>query len=411
MNSKSIRTKLPPFPKIYTSAIGWTLLDLLIACRSICLKDKSSCLLERMLKKEYCLSEIIITDLGRNALKLALKATSIEKQSKVMIPSIVCPTVIESVLAVGYTPVLCDVDFNLHASVRTISQCYWKHNQKIKILIIPHIYNLNAPIDEIECWCRANNVILIDDAAQAVGSKYKSALLGTYGDMGIVSFGPYKNLGSSRGGAVLFKNAAFAKNIKKNFFLEESNYSIVKRIIICRIKYHNTFRFLFFRAKKIIKSPKNNTIKRRILGENKSNKKFFSMSKIERLLAARLITRSKSIFLERKKTTASVLNKIKNLKHIRAIDSQNRPYIRLPLILAEGLSVEKVINYLRDSNIEAERIYRPLHFYEKYKKYATHPLPNSEKLWRSTILVPNPFRYAETGIMKLIITIKKIILI
>ena len=69
-------------------------------------------------------------------------------------------------------------------------------NKHIKALIIVHVFGFPAKINEIKKICRKYNIYLIEDAAEAVGSFYNKKHLGTFGDMGILSFNGNKTITS-----------------------------------------------------------------------------------------------------------------------------------------------------------------------------------------------------------------------
>lgn len=80
-------------------------------------------------------------------------------------------------------------------------------------IIITHLYGKSCQIEEIVELCKRFDVPLIEDCAQALGSRYNGQLLGTFGDVGIFSFGKFKNLTSFFGGAIITKNGDLESKI------------------------------------------------------------------------------------------------------------------------------------------------------------------------------------------------------
>ena len=72
-----------------------------------------------------------------------------------------------------------------------------------KALILVHLYGMPARLDRIMDICNQYGITLIEDAAEALGSKFKGRQLGTYGRMGVISFNGNKIITTSSGGALL----------------------------------------------------------------------------------------------------------------------------------------------------------------------------------------------------------------
>lgn len=78
-----------------------------------------------------------------------------------------------------------------------------KLGKKPKACIVVHLYGMPAQIDRIASICRLYDIVLIEDAAEALGSTYQGKALGTWGDFGILSFNGNKIITTSGGGALV----------------------------------------------------------------------------------------------------------------------------------------------------------------------------------------------------------------
>ncbi len=78
--------------------------------------------------------------------------------------------------------------------------------KKPKAIILVHLYGMPAKIDEIAAISKKYGIILIEDAAEALGSTYKGKKCGTFGDYGVLSFNGNKIITTSGGGALVCKN-------------------------------------------------------------------------------------------------------------------------------------------------------------------------------------------------------------
>jgi perosamine synthetase len=86
--------------------------------------------------------------------------------------------------------------------------------KKLKALIVVHVYGFASQIEEINKICRKFNIILIEDSAEAIGTFCKNKHLGTFADIGILSFNGNKTIAAGGAGAILTKRKKIAKKLK-----------------------------------------------------------------------------------------------------------------------------------------------------------------------------------------------------
>ena len=145
---------------------------------------------------------------GTDALLLVLMAKGIGPGDAVICPTFTFCATAEVAALLGATPVLADVDaatFNLDPkSVERAIATAKKAGLKPKAIIPVDLFGLSADHDAIGAIARAENLFILDDAAQAFGANYKGRRLGTCGLATATSFFPAKPLGAyGDGGAVL----------------------------------------------------------------------------------------------------------------------------------------------------------------------------------------------------------------
>lgn len=165
--------------------------------------------LAAMHNRKYCK----IVSRGTTAIYLALKALD-SKKTKVVMPAIQCMSPANATLYAGLGPVYCDVslkDFNMCS--KDLKDILEKKGN-IRAVLLPHIYGQPADLDIIINLTRKYNVPLIEDAAQALGGRYKGNPLGSFGEFSILSFGHTKILDAGGGGAILFDRKVYADMIK-----------------------------------------------------------------------------------------------------------------------------------------------------------------------------------------------------
>ncbi|MBN2017012.1 MAG: dTDP-4-amino-4,6-dideoxygalactose transaminase [Candidatus Cloacimonetes bacterium] len=78
--------------------------------------------------------------------------------------------------------------------------------KKTKAVVIVHYGGFSCEMDEITAICKKHNILLIEDAAMALGTKYKDKPLGSFGDFAVISFHETKNIQCGEGGALLVNN-------------------------------------------------------------------------------------------------------------------------------------------------------------------------------------------------------------
>ena len=141
---------------------------------------------------------------GTDALLLALMALDIGPGDEVICPAFTFFATAGAVSRVGAQPVfadICPVCFNLD-----IADAERKITSKTKAIIPVHLFGQSADMDPILDLAKAHGLFIIEDAAQAIGSRYHGRACGSMGDFGCYSFFPSKNLGGFGDGGMLVAN-------------------------------------------------------------------------------------------------------------------------------------------------------------------------------------------------------------
>ena len=144
---------------------------------------------------------------GTDALQIALMALDLKIGDEVITTNFSFASTIEVILLLGLKPVVIDIDprtFNINPDL-----IQDKISNKTKAIIPVHLFGQSCRMEEILEISNKNNIQVIEDNAQALGSKYKFSnsqkqMSGTIGDIATTSFYPTKNLGCyGDGGAIL----------------------------------------------------------------------------------------------------------------------------------------------------------------------------------------------------------------
>ncbi|EIR9376826.1 UDP-N-acetylbacillosamine transaminase [Campylobacter coli] len=140
------------------------------------------------------------------ALHLALRVAGVEQDDIVLASSF---TFIASVAPICYLkakPVFIDCDETFNIDIDLLKLAVKESEKKPKALILTHLYGNAAKMDEIVQICEKENIILIEDAAEALGSFYKGRALGTFGEFGAYSYNGNKIITTSGGGMLIGKD-------------------------------------------------------------------------------------------------------------------------------------------------------------------------------------------------------------
>ncbi|CAG9468986.1 4-keto-6-deoxy-N-Acetyl-D-hexosaminyl-(Lipid carrier) aminotransferase [Campylobacter upsaliensis] len=151
---------------------------------------------------------------GSSALHLALRVAGVGQGDVVLASSF---TFIASVAPIYYLkakPVFIDCDETLNLDTKLLKQAIQESEKKPKALVLTHLYGNSAKIKQIAQICKDNNIILIEDAAEALGSFYEGQALGTFGDFGVYSFNGNKIITTSGGGMLVGKDKALMEKAR-----------------------------------------------------------------------------------------------------------------------------------------------------------------------------------------------------
>jgi len=141
---------------------------------------------------------------GSDALVLSLMAYEIGPGDEVITSPYTFFATAGSISLVGAKPVFADIDrktYNINPDL--IEE---KINKNTKAIIPVHLYGQSSDMDPIIKIAEKNNLIVIEDAAQAIGAEYKKQKVGSLGDVSCFSFFPSKNLGAMGDGGLLTTN-------------------------------------------------------------------------------------------------------------------------------------------------------------------------------------------------------------
>ncbi len=170
---------------------------------------------------------------GMAALHLATAGIGLKQGDEVIVPAFTMGAPWLSIIYTGAKPVFVDCEletFNMDTSL--IEKSITKRTRAI---LVVHIYGHPADMDAIMRIARKHKLIVIEDAAEAHGARYKGRVVGSIGDIGCFSFYGNKIITTGEGGMIVTKNSAYADEFRK---LKDYYFSPKKRFIHEKIGFN-----------------------------------------------------------------------------------------------------------------------------------------------------------------------------
>jgi len=300
-----------------------------------------------------------------------LRAFNIGPGDEVIVPDLTFIATSNSVIMTGAKVVLCDV--NIDSMCIDTIEAKKKINSRTKAIIPVHLYGNACDMDELLLLRKKNNIKIIEDAAQAIGVKYKNKFVGTIGDCGGYSFYGNKIITTGEGGIIVTNNKLIANTIYKI-----KNHGRNKKGIFIHKDIGYNFMFTEFQAA-------------------------MGISQLKKL--KNIIKRRKIIFDLYKKYLSKNILKFNYKKIIRPLHwfvNVHTPLVR---------NIEK---HLHSKKIMTRRLFYPLHLQPCYKrckfvKNVQNKFSNSLYLYNNTISLPTFHRLSHMKVKKISNEINKVI--
>jgi CDP-6-deoxy-D-xylo-4-hexulose-3-dehydrase len=127
------------------------------------------------------------------------------KNNKIIVPAVSWVTTVTPAIQLGLTPIMCDCDINnLGLDINHLKQLIIDENPSAIILV--HVLGFPNHMSEIIKLCKDNDIILIEDTCESIGSKYDDKHLGTFGDLSTFSFYFGHHMSTIEGGMISTDN-------------------------------------------------------------------------------------------------------------------------------------------------------------------------------------------------------------
>src|SRR5699024_7614552 len=307
---------------------------------------------------------------GTAAIHLALKAVGVSEGDIVFCQSLTFSATANAIIYEGAKPVFIDsAPGTWKMDAKLLEQAFERYTPK-DVLVV-RLYGLSAKIDEIKAICEKHNVHLIEDAAESLGTIYKSQWTGTFGDYGIFSFNGNKIITTSGGGMLVSNNEA---GIDKAKFWATQAREPERHYQHEDIGYN-------YRMSNVVAGIGRGQLK---VLEDRVNQK-------------------RHIFEAYKKG-------FEDIEEISIIDEMNEEranfWLSAIIINADKVTANMVIDSLEEENIESRPVWKPMHLQPVFSKYDVVGGKVSEDLFEKGVCLPSDSKMTDEDLERFIKVIK-----
>lgn len=170
--------------------------------------------LEQELQNTFKTKHAQLVSSGTAAVTVALAAAGVGAGDEVIMPTFTFVASFEAIMMLGAIPVLVEIDDTLTLNPKAVETAI---TPKTKAVMVVQMCGSMGNMSKLEVICSKNNIVLIEDACQAIGGTYKGKPLGSIGDLGCFSFDFVKTITCGEGGAVITNN--------KDYYVNADHYS------------------------------------------------------------------------------------------------------------------------------------------------------------------------------------------
>jgi dTDP-4-amino-4,6-dideoxygalactose transaminase len=291
---------------------------------------------------------------GTAAIHLALKAAGVGEGDIVFCQSLTFSATANPIIYQNATPVFIDSDFETwNMDPKALEAAFVKYGDKVKAVLVVHLYGLSADMDKIMEICNKHNVTVIEDAAESLGAYYKGKHTGTFGEFGTFSFNGNKIITTSGGGMLVSDNEEKIKKVR--FWSTQSRDE-------ARHYQHSELGFNY-RMSNVVAGIGRGQLK--VLDQRVAKKKYI---------------------FEFYKRELSHLDGVEFMP----INDWNEPNYWLSVITLKGkVRPIDVMVALEEENIESRPVWKPMHMQPFFAKYDYIGGDVSEKLFENGVCLPS----------------------
>lgn len=298
---------------------------------------------------------------GTSAIHLALRLLEVQAGDKVICQSMTFAGSAFPINYLGAEPVFIDSSkgtFNMDPDLleEAIIDCF-NSGLKPKAIIVVHLYGFIYDVKRIHAIARSYDIPIIEDAAEALGSRFKDQACGTFGDFGILSFNGNKIITTAGGGALILKNS----NLR-----QRARYLAQQAKLPADHYHHNE------------------------VGYN------YRMSSLNAAVGCAQLE-TLELRLEQKKQIhqryQKIVNSFQGIGLYTESDERHQPNHWLNILVLDPvichLAPSEVVEAFEVASIEARRLWKPMHFQPLYAKAKSYLNGVSEQWFEQGVCLPS----------------------
>jgi dTDP-4-amino-4,6-dideoxygalactose transaminase len=168
--------------------------------------------LERRFARVLESREAVLLPHARVALLAILRALELPPGSEVLMTPVTIPDVVNAVLVAGLRPVF--VDLGERTNNIDPAALEARASPAARVVLLTHLSGLASPMDEIMRVAEARGLVVLEDCSQAMGTRYRGKMLGTFGRAGFYSLSTLKPVASFHGGLAITDDEALARSLR-----------------------------------------------------------------------------------------------------------------------------------------------------------------------------------------------------
>ncbi|MBT3510182.1 MAG: DegT/DnrJ/EryC1/StrS family aminotransferase [Nitrospina sp.] len=331
---------------------------------------------ENELKKFLNANYVVATNTGTSALHLALEALEIKPGDEVIVPSLTFVASFQAISAARAVPIPCDVyPDTLLMDMEAVNEKISKRTRAI----MPVHYGGN-PCDmktllEIK---KDRGIRIVEDAAHAFGSTYFGKKIGGFGDITCFSFDSIKNITCAEGGAIVCNEPGLVEKLK------------IKRLLGIDRKNQTSLSW-----------------KERGWSYDVVDQGFrYHMSNLNAAIGLAQLKKVETFISRRREICVQYVSEFKNISSVQLLPvdySVVAPHIFVILVL--GNKRDKLIQFLKDRDIESSVPYVPNHLHSFYRTNTS--FPNTDKVFNEILALPLHTELSDEDVWVVISSVKE----
>ncbi|WP_430884130.1 DegT/DnrJ/EryC1/StrS family aminotransferase [Fusibacter sp. JL216-2] len=308
---------------------------------------------------------------GTGAIHLALKAAGVGEGDIVFCPTLTFSATANPIIYQNATPVFIDSDYETwNMDPKALEAAFEKYGDKVKAVLVVHLYGLSADMDKIMEICSRYSVTVIEDAAESLGAYYKGKHTGTFGEFGVFSFNGNKIITTSGGGMLVSDDEEKIKKVR--FWSTQSRDA-------ARHYQHSELGFNY-RMSNVVAGIGRGQLK--VLDQRVAKKKYiFECYKRE-------------------------LGQLEGIKFMPINDWNDPNYWLSVMTLKGSVRPIDVMEGLEKENIESRPVWKPMHMQPFFAEYDYVGGDVSEKLFDNGVCLPSDTKMTDGDLERIVSIIK-----